>query len=562
MSSLSNWTATKRPLLDPNLPFDLSSHAYLRGIYDPQIESSEQGRRFALMKSGQSGGTEWAMSRAFWTCDVLHENVFWVMPTGAAVSDLSQSRFTPAVEASEYLRGLVGRGDGRYGTDRVKLKSVGGNYIALRSGHIAKDGSSPELKSFVAGLVIRDELNEMDKQVIPLSQRRLGHSILKHEIDISTPTYPGVGIDLVWKESDQREWAVPCPHCGRLSLITIDQVILERDDAGRPISWRGMNEGRAWIACMRCGRELNRLAEGEWVARYPGRPIIAWHISKLFTMHNTVLSVVRSLQKTDEGEYREAVNQDLGLSYMPPGGNLTDDDLDHCIEAASPAYSLVNQSRVPTYMGVDIGENIHYAVIRGRQDNETGQRPLRFASELTSFDAIGRLIRDFKVKVCVIDIRPQVDAVRNIQSAFPDRVWLCEYKTDTTWPEPLQWIEDKDSDKDGLVFADRSRTLDTTRGRFLGEYPENTLPASIKVSARDYYPHLKALSRHVIDKPGTPGVKVVRYLGEDADHFFHAENYCSIASLGQPRRRHGLTTYSTKAKGWAPLAGTGSKVRM
>lgn len=562
-TNLSSWTASKRPLLAPNVPFDLASHDYLRGIYDPRLDSPQQGKRIVLMKSGQSGGSEWGMSRAFYTCDVLKENVFWVMPTDSAVSDLSQSRFKPAVEVSPHLKSIVGKGgDARYpGADRVTLKAVGENYIALRSGHIGKDGAAPQLKSFVAGLVIRDELNEMDKQVIPLSQRRLGHSFLKHEIDISTPTYPGVGIDLVFKESDQREWAVPCPHCGRFSLLTIDQVLLERDDAGRPIAWRGMKEDRAWVACMRCHKELDRLARGEWISKYPGRPIIGFHISKLFTLHNTVLSVVKSLQRTDEGEYREAINQDLGLSYMPPGGTLTDEDLDHCIATANPAYAFKSQSMETTYMGVDIGENIHYAVIRDRP-KESGQRPMKLAIELTSFEAIGRLIRDFKVKVCVIDVRPQVDAVRKIQNNFPDKVWLCEYKTDTTWPEPLQWIEDRESDKDGMVYADRARSLDITRGRFLGEYPENTLPVAIRQSVRDYASHMKALSRQVIDKPGTSGVKVVRYIGEDADHFFHAENYCAIASLGQPRKRRGaISIYSTKAKGWTPLAGVGTKVR-
>ena len=552
---LLNWTITRRPLLAPNIAFDLKHHAYLAGLYRPAEAFSGQARHQCFKKSGQSGVSELAMNHAFWTCDVRNGNVFWVMPTDNAVSDFSQSRFNPAIDASVYLQQIVGKSAGNKSADRVTLKEIRKQFLVMRSGHVGRDGNASQLKSFVADVIIRDELDEMDNRVIPLTQKRYGHSLMKEEMDISTPTFPGAGIDRVYKESDQREWHVPCPHCGRYSAMTIDQVVTEWSEAKRPIAWNGMSEGRAWVACEHCSRELDRLAMGEWVAKFPGREIMGFHITKLFTYHNSVLSVVRNLQATDEDKYREARNQDLGEAYAPPGGNLTSADLDACRDKARPQYMLANQSSAPTYLGMDVGENLHHVVIRGRPD-ENGQRRLYFAGEISSFDTVGQLIREFKVKRGVIDLRPQVDSVRNLQNAFPHILWLCEYKEDTKWPEPQEFIDDKESDDDGLVFADRARTLDVTRSRFLGEYPENTLPQDIQ-TREDYYAHMEALSRQMVPSGRKRGVKVLRFIGEKPDHFFHAENYCAMASVA-PTRKRATTVHTTKAKGWMPT-GRGAK---
>lgn len=552
---LLNWTITRRPLLAPSIPFDLAHHAYLKGLYRPVEAYPGQSRHKCFKKSGQSGISELAMNEAFHTCDVRNGNVFWVMPTDGAVSDFSQSRFEPAIDVSPYLQSIVGKALDKKSAERVTLKKIRQRFLVMRSGHVGRDGNSSQLKSFVADKIIRDELDEMDKRVIPLTQKRYGHSLMKEEVDISTPTFPGVGIDEVWKVSDQREWYVPCPHCGRYSPLAINQVVTEWDDAVRPLTWNGMNEGRAWIACSRCGRELDRLAAGEWVAKHPGREVMGFHITKLFTYHNSVLSVVNNLRTNDEEKYREAMNQDLGEPYTPPGGHLTDEDLDACIEKARPSYVLANQSSVPTYLGMDVGESLHHVVIRGRPD-ETGQRRQYFAGEISSFDTVARLIRDFKVKSGVIDLRPQVDSVRNLQAAFPNILWLCEYKEDTNWPEAQVFHDEKDTDNDGLVFADRARTLDVTRSRFLGEYPENTLAQDIK-TRKDYYIHMEALSRQMVPSGRKRGVKVLRFVGDKPDHFFHAENYCMMASLA-PARKRATTVHTTKAKGWMPT-GRGAK---
>jgi len=78
------------------------------------------------------------------------------------------------------------------------------------------------------------------------------------------------------------------------------------------------------------------------------------------------------------------------------------------------------------------------------------------------------------------------------------------------------------------VNLDRTRTLDLTFSRFYDQV--NTLPADIR-AVPDYYAHLCAPVRILEESIG--GQKVAVYQAAGADHFCHAENYCTAASLDE-----------------------------
>ncbi len=175
-----------------------------------------------------------------------------------------------------------------------------------------RSGNAPKLKSVAGDIVIFDELDEMDPRAPVIAVKRLGHSPIGGRLDISTLTYHGRGIDARFQESDQREWHVRCVACGEWQPMTIHQVVIEWDELERPTAWHGMREGRAFVACRKCGRELDRLARGRWVAAYPERPIAGFHLSKLFSATADLLPIIAQLQKTDETVRRECFNQDAG----------------------------------------------------------------------------------------------------------------------------------------------------------------------------------------------------------------------------------------------------------
>ena len=505
---LLTWSILRRNQLKPGVPFDLPGHLYLAELYE------QRHRRTVVKKAGQMGVSELAVSAALWTCDVREGTVLYIFPTATAVSDFSSARIGPAIEASPYLGQLVTSvtSEGRRGADRVGLKRVRDRFLYLRGAQIDKEGRAAQLKSVDADFVILDELDEMDSRAPAIAEKRLGHSLLDEMLYISTPTFPNRGIDAEYQRSDQRQWFIPCPHCGHKQVLTIAHVVQEWDELKRPVMWHGRGENRAYCACEKCGQELDRLAQGEWVPAHPGREFAGYHLSKLFFGRGNLYHIVQNLQELDETKRREAFNQDLGETFTPAGGKLTAEELDGCVRE----YALKRIASERPVMGVDIGA-VHHVIIRGAPDEE-GERPLRLARQVVNFEEIGQLINEYKVASCVIDARPETTKVRELQASFRKGViWLADY-TELADESPVKWDKER-----GRVLIDRTRLLDATYSRF--RLQQNTLPANGR-GLRDYYAQLQAPTRMEPD-----GRNRIHYVEDGPDHYAHAENYATAASL-------------------------------
>jgi phage terminase large subunit GpA-like protein len=507
--------------LIPGRPFDLTRHRYLVDIYN------ESARQACFCKAGQMGLSEYAISYALHACDEREATALYVFPTEGHVSDFSSARIGPALEASPYLGSIViegGAAGGKRGADRVTLKRVRDRFLYLRGSQVKPDGRAPQLKSVDADVLVLDEIDEMDPRALPIARQRLGHSAIAEERAISTPTYANVGIHAEWLDSDQREWHVRCTACGEWQPLTIDQVVTEWDQLGRPVTWHGGPDD-AWVACRKCGQRLDRLGPGRWVPTWPGNAVHGYHLSKLFSPAVRVLDIVERLQTVDETKRKEVFNQDLGLPYSPRGGRLTDEVLDACRREYAPGPVADEQ----TVLGVDVGKVLHVVIRSAQEDVETGERPQRWAGMVESFAALGNLMQRYNVDRAVVDALPETRKARELQAAFPKGlVWLAYYVTQQVGSKraaPMQWDRQQ-----GVVNLDRTRTLDEV---FAGLVAQTlTLPANAR-GIPDYYAHLKAPLRVLEDGPG--GQKVARYINTSPDHLAHAENYCQVARHAPPR---------------------------
>ena len=511
---LLSWTAVHRCWLRPGQPFDLMRHLYLVGLYNCRAQE------MVIYKASQMGASEFAVSKALHLCDQRGGTALYVFPTEGHVSDFSSARIGPALEASPYLARIVasgaGPGDkaaGRRGADRVTLKRVRDRFLYLRGAQVSPSGLAAQLKSVDADQVTFDELDEMDPRARAIGAKRLGHSLIAEVLDVSTPTYAGRGIHARWLESDQREWHVRCAGCGERQPLDINQVVTEWDELGRPTAWHGKGEGKVYPACRKCGRELDRLGRGEWVATFPERKIAGFHLSKLFSATADLAAILSQLQRTDETIRKECFNQDLGLPYTPRGGQLTDAVLDAC--RRDYAHGPVKGER--PFMGVDVGAVLH-VVIRGPLD-AAGERPQRFAGEVATFDELGRLIREYRPRRVVVDAMPETRMARALQADFPEGlVWLAYYTEESKDERPARFDA-----RNGTVVLDRTRALDATLAGFSEAVQENTLPAAARaIGGGDYYKHLTALVRVVEERAGRAGTAVARYVAPGADHYCFA----------------------------------------
>jgi hypothetical protein len=482
----------------------------------------DTARTIVIKKASRMGISELAISYSLHACDERACNVFYAFPTDEGVGEFSRMKFGVALEASTYLSNLVvssykDQFGGRVsGADKVSLKRIRKNWLILRGTKVQKDGRAPQMKGFDADCVVFDEYDEMDPRAPTIGRERYGASKIKEERSLSTPSHPGVGIDVEYDASDQREWFLVCPHCGHWQMPTIDRVVIEWDDLERPVAWYGMDEGRAYLACERCELELDRLARGQWVAKHPGRPVHGYHPTQLMSAYVAPLEIVQALQTADENKRKEAFNQKLGLAYTPRGGKLTEQHLDACRDD----YGMGSIVGAYCSMGVDVGKLFH-VVIRTHLDDQRKRR-LLFAGEVSDVNDLLMLEKQYKPKTIVIDGLPETRTARAFQKSLPDgRVWLAFYEEGEKWTQPIEWKW-----KDGNVNLARTWSLDVLLAGFFEK--QNLLPANIR-NVAGYYKHLTALIRTIVKD--SDGNAVARYISAGDDHYAMAENYCQAADM-------------------------------
>lgn len=516
---LLDWTLKKRPYLIPGRKFDTEQHKYLLDLYACTY------KEIVVKKSSQAGVSEWLVSYAIHTCDQRNGNVLYVFPDEGVVSDFSTARLGPAIEASEYLNSIIIDGSGiggQYGSNRITLKRIRDRFLYFRGSKVQPDGSAPKLKSIDADVLILDEVDELDQRAPAIARKRLGHARdgLGNVLWVSTPTFPGYGIDAEYQDSDRRSWFIPCPHCGEKQPLTIDNIVLEWDDIGRPLAWNGQDERRAWAACSHCGKEMDRLSDGEWVAALPGHERAGFHLSKLFSPHNNLLDIVKALDTADETKRREAFNQDLGETYTPRGGNLTTEDLDGCRRN----YGHGPDHKRTCVMGIDVG-NVLHVVVRTLPEFLSKETRQIYAGE-HNWESIHNIVKIYRPRTIVIDANPETSKAREFQDKYPrNMVWVAYFPN-----QPLGTKRNDIADWDVIqrrVTLDRTRIMDSMYAGFYGR--SSTLPDNAR-SIRDYYKHMRASIR-VTKEIGNSGIEVATYIEHGDDHYALAEVYALAASL-------------------------------
>lgn len=238
----------------------------------------------------------------------------------------------------------------------LRVRKTGGGQT-LR---VAYSNSMTELKNWSAGAGVFDEVDELEMRLynsIAAAKMRMGGYRRAIEIYIGTPTIPEYGIDLIWKESDQRLYWILCPLCDGEQTLTWEGNI--RWDASP-----GTIEQQAATAefvCAECSepwderlREMAN-ARGEWRATFPDRPIIGFGLNRLLvpsSIPSKMVSDYLTGLQSDQA-MREHENQNLGRAYLPMTGQLTDTTIGARIDS-SLTWGKVPSDAVMMTVGADV----------------------------------------------------------------------------------------------------------------------------------------------------------------------------------------------------------------
>ncbi len=528
LTTCLRWANKRRIMTNVDFPgpYTAKFHPWVKEMHNSKAPVNY------VMKGAQVGATEVIVNIAFFTIDILQQDVLYVLPTTRNASDFSKARFGAALKDSPYLNSIF------TDTNSIELKQAGSNTLYIRGSR----GDS-NLKSVPVSVLLMDEVDEMSQRAINLALTRLDGHIKKTVWGISTPTVPNFGIHKLYMSSTQEHFVFKCPCCSRQTeLIWPDCV---------EIIGEGVNDVRcaeSFLKCKECGGKLEHLAKPEWLgkatwnvtSKNSNPDIRGFNISQLYSYTVTPGELVVSHFKGfgDEAANIEFHNSKIGQPYIGDGARLIDKDLDACIGTHSKEDERpeVGCNRL-IVMGVDQGLWNYVEVTEFWFDQMTNdlnvdaKAKVLFQTKFHEEDwtQLDILMREFQIQHCVVDADPQIMECRRFARRFAGYVTLCRFRRGVTAKEIS--IADEGDDA-RIATVDRSNWFSIALGRFK-EPRRISLPRDVSLEYRE---HIKAPVRTYVrsgtaeDPRKRQGDELVaRYISTADDHYALARVYSEIA---------------------------------
>jgi len=278
--SLADWADRYRRLSSEAsaAPGAWTTLPYQREVLDALSPHSRYAH-VVLMWGSQLGKTEMLLTLIAYIIAMQPGPILIVQPTLSMAEAFSKDRISPMIRDMEILRGLVADPKARdAGSTIFHRRFVGGHLTIVGSNSPAGLASRP------VRYLLMDELDrweasagaEGDPASLAIARTRTFWN--RKIVMVSSPTTRGVSrIEQAWLESDQREYHVPCPHCGQYQRLVWGRV-----------EWPDGRPDEAQYRCASCDRLIphsakqRMLARGRWVAGAES-PIAGFHLSELYS---------------------------------------------------------------------------------------------------------------------------------------------------------------------------------------------------------------------------------------------------------------------------------------
>lgn len=202
--------------------WDTDRTPYLREIMNT-LSAAVATALVVFQKPTQIGGTETGNN---WVGSIIDQGLgptMYVLPTSNAAKKASKTRVSPMIDETPRLREKVRDAKSRDSGNTTLLKEFDGGVLIF-----AGANSATELKSSPVRNLFLDEIEEypadVDGQGDPeeLAEKRTDTFARSKIFKTSTPTITGGRIDVAYKVSDQRQYFVPCPHCGHEQTLKFE----------------------------------------------------------------------------------------------------------------------------------------------------------------------------------------------------------------------------------------------------------------------------------------------------------------------------------------------------
>lgn len=512
----SKWACKYRVLGTPYPgPWTFKYHPWLREMHDSNSEIN------IGQKAAQMGYTEWALNIAFYYIDIKQVDVLYVLPAKTPdASDFSAARFDPALELSPHLSKLFS-----------DVKNVGHKRAGSCNLYLRGSKSRSGLKSIPTGVIILDELDEMEQDNIGLATERAAGQLERKILMLSTPTIDDHGINKEFKLSTQEYFFFRCPHCSRFIDLTFpESVVITADHLLDPAI------SNSHYICKYCKVKLDNNQKIEWYNTSQWVPAVTsnverrgFSINQMYSCSlsgnpiNLATNYLKSL--TNPADEQNFYNSSLGKTFVSQDAKLKLTE----IEANIKSYSnlIKPKSNTLVTMGIDVGKYLHFVIKEwylGNQNilsfdiNLAAYSKTLVIHKVLNFEDLDSYISDYGPQSIVIDAHPERRKAYELATRFWGLVKLCYYARDINGKSVHHWAPEESS-----INVDRTSWLDVTIGRV--RKGNTSFPID---SPWEFKQHLMNVIRiYEKDPQGNPVAKYLTPSGED--HYVHALNYAEIA---------------------------------
>lgn len=476
-----------------------SDKPWLTAIY------KDDSRDMVVVKSSQVHLTEAALC-AMYTYARQGLRGMYVMPSGTARKTFVYDRIDKMKVRSPLYAEAVKNLDQKKFDSNVYKTFFGAGWKFVGS-NVLND-----FYEFPCDVLFFDEYDLLNQENILYAYDRLENSKRPHVWKYGNPTREGFGILAEYAESDQKEWHIDCPECGREQVLDWYVNFVERCDVG----WR-LRHPSGMAACVECGAAMDRTGPGRWIAMNPGPELASgYRVSRLFVDKRGVAAdIMKLFRKFVKAENNPTAMQNFHNNYLAIEYEDVEFKMDEALlrKAATKLPTVFDAEAYRTVMGTDQGKKFTCTVsivLDGVLHDIAHVEVDRWAD-------VEALETTFNVVSHVIDAQgggymETRDFVR--KKGFR---WMCYYRPKDQIKTPVcNRVYDKQ-----ILETNRTELLDLMVKSF--REGKTRIPPDWRARANGQYLRQMTTPSRVTDAGGRP------IWTKGNDHFFHSTAYRWLA---------------------------------
>lgn len=324
---------------------------YQRGIMDAC--SDPMVKEVVVMCGSQSGKSEALLNTIGYH---MHHDpcpILLLQPTLDMAMNFSKDRIMAGlIRPTPALRDLVKDSKAKDANNTTLHKVFPGGALSLVGANSPASLASRPIRVILADETDRYPMSAGEEgDPISLAKRRSATFWNRKFIAVSTPTNRGGSrIEMLYEESDQRKFYVPCPHCGEY------QVLLWRN-----VHWQEGQPKTALYHCEKCGAEWSEsqrhmaVSKGEWRATAPFNGAAGFWLNALYSpwVHLGDTAEEFMAAKRDPMRLKTFTNTILAESWEDQGEGVDD----YAVAQRKEDYDGIPEEVVLLTCGVDVQDD-------------------------------------------------------------------------------------------------------------------------------------------------------------------------------------------------------------